>query len=171
MGISFEDIFGNFLKQSDLVTLNQTSLVEDFKDEDLRKQLKVGYEGTTIERRFLATLVNSIFTQKSRVFIMSCRGISNLMKNDPNGNGKGIDSQDYRSNKRRLHAGNYIETLRNPKGRKAGVYKLIHPPLVELLNKLCSEEFFEAQEKSVLDFYDSGESDSSKSNTPRWEDL
>ncbi len=81
------------------------------------------------------------------------------MKDDVNGNGSGIDSKDYKIYKARLHTTNYIETLRAPKGRRAGVYKLINTTIVSLLNQMCGEEFFEAQEKAILDYYDNSDRD------------
>jgi hypothetical protein len=180
----FQSIFAPFVDNTKQLVLKRVSYVKDFKSEKLRYILEQAYSQGDIEHKFLATLVNCVFTQTSKTFIMSSRGFIKLIKNDPNGNGMGIDFNAYKTYKRKLHDLGFIKTLRMPIGQKSGVYQLANAGLLELLNQQCSEEFFKAQEKSVLEFYDSGNSKQMDSNNettnkptpkppppPKWEDL
>lgn len=168
----YQDIFGPFVDKTRYLTLKRTSKIEDFKNDRVRGILERAYSQDDIDNRFLATLMNCIFTQTSKTFIMTSRGFIKIMKDDPNGNGKGIDFKTYSVQKCRLHDLGYLITLRNPIGQKSGVYQLAIPLLLELLHKQCSDEYFEAQEKAVLSYYDKGPEDKGiYKNTPRWEDL
>lgn len=153
MNDGYSKVFVPFIDKTKYLTLRYTTKLSDFKNEEVKNILERAYSHDDVENRFLATLINCIFTQNSKTFIMTSRGFIRLMKNDINSNGKGVDYHTYKVQKRRLHDLNYIKTLRKPIGQKSGVYQLTFPYLLEMLHKQCSEEYFEAQEKDVLDFY------------------
>lgn len=57
----------------------------------------------------------------------------------------------------------HFERIREPLGRKAGVYKLICPDILDVLFKLHSTEFFKMQEDKVIAYYDGEKQSSSMS--------
>ncbi|HLD91727.1 MAG TPA: hypothetical protein VI911_12070 [Patescibacteria group bacterium] len=161
---TYTDIFGDFLDKTNSLLLKYTTKLSEIKDPELMLILKEAYSSDNVDGRLLATLLNSIFTQKSMTFVLSQRGFIKLLKEDTNGRGDKISGSKYIDFKSKLHQSQYIETLREPTNRKGGVYKLIHPNTVEILNKKCSRDFFKAQEDKVLAYYDTGLSYAKKTN-------
>jgi len=101
------------------------------------------------------TLLNALFTQKKQTFMMTREYCIKLMKEDVNHN-LSLGHGGYSKWMAQVSDDSqFFKTLRPPTGSKAGVYQLIQPALVKELHRLAAEDYYKAEEKAILDFYES----------------
>jgi hypothetical protein len=105
------------------------------------------------------TLLNALFTQKKQTFMMTRDYCIKLMKEDVN-HKLSLGNDGYSKWMAQISDNNnqFFKTLRPPTGSKAGVYQLILPSLVKELHRLAAEDYYKAEEKAILEFYESNES-------------
>lgn len=108
----------------------------------------------------MTTVVNAVFTQRRQTFLLSRNSLMDLLKNDVN-HDLGMSPNEYRKFIFYMIESKYFEVLRKGTNRKASVYKLVQPKLVEALHKLAAKDYFETQEDLVLSYYDDSSTDKS----------
>ena len=143
-------------KQSFVYVLRSTTKASDFEDKELVEFFEGSYDNDSNEYYLMfISMINSVFTHMAKTFVMS-RGtfFENCQKD--------VNIKD----KVKIHSGNYstflcfcfqhgyIKRLREPTGRKGGVYQIIDPDIVKKMNELQGQMFFQEQESFVLNAYD-----------------
>lgn len=151
--------FKKDFKQTFVYILKSSTKIGDFKDNDLNIFFKEAYED--IDNDFylmFISLINSVFTHMSKTFIMSRTTMYYVCYHDTN-----------LPKKIKIHSGNYstflsfcfekgyIARLREPTGRKGGVYQIIDVDIVKKLNEIQGKMFFQEQEDYVIKAYDSND--------------
>lgn len=135
----------------------------NIKDDDTgRPAFEVMYETPDTTFKRITSILNAIFTQRIQTFMISRTSIIKLIKEDPN-HDLSLSPNEYNHLLKVISQQSYFEVLRPHTQKKAGVYKLIEPELTKELHRLAAKEYFEAQEKHVLDFY---ENNGKKSKEP-----
>ena len=152
--MNYDKLFSDFEVEGFSVFLKHTQPLVKHQPE-AAKALEYLYNSKmeSIKER-MATILNAIFTQNLRTFMISRRTLVDLFKNDEQSKFKNLSSNDYALLLAKITNSNMFQVLRKPTAKKAGVYKLIAPDLVEILFKRVAEEVFEVQEKYVLSYYD-----------------
>jgi len=136
------------------IKLSGTKLIKEFNTPDVISMLTHLYNHAEPDLRKMGTLINSAFCHQRQTFLITKRNFSKLIKEDINSEYKSIDSITYKSVMRRLFKGGILIRLREPKKGRAQIVKLVKGEIVSLLYKYQSEEFFAAQERIALDYYD-----------------
>ena len=149
----FDNIFNSFKdNQNYNCFLSEVGNLAEL-DKDLSKYIRSLYNSSSNELR-LATILNSIFHQNLQTFMFSRDTLIELYKIDTMNSYRSLSNAHYKFLLERITNCKEFEVLRQPTSNKAGVYKLVEPKLVNLLHKNFSKNFFEAQEKFALDYYD-----------------
>lgn len=147
-------------KQTFVYVLKATTKIGDFKHDDINDFFRESYKDIHNEyHQMFLSLINSVFTHMSKTFIMSRSSAYHMCYHDSNV-----------PNKIKLHANNYstflsfcfekgyIKRLREPTGRRGGVYQIVDAMIVKKLNEIQGKMFFKEQEEYVINAYDSNES-------------
>ena len=153
MNFDYNAIFDK-VDEVKLYKLVETTNLEDFKDEKLRELLIAAYKSKDATHRQIASLINATFTQHLKTFLLSKRIAAELFANDENTKLTTIDTKRYKTLLMKLLEGNLLKRLREPSGSQAGVYQWIDPNITANLTEQMAKEFWTAQEKAILDFYD-----------------
>lgn len=143
---------------NDCLLKHTTSDINDFQIKEVTESLDYAYNSKDPNQTKIATLMNAIFTHHAQTFMLTRRSFGELIKNDENSSYKSINGMEYKLILRLMLSNKHFDCLRKPAGRKAGVYKAIHPDLVSALHKLHSKEWFDLQEQKVCGYYDDKES-------------
>ena len=151
--IDFSKIFEDFEKEGN-VKLNKTGDISDFDMPEIQAILTYLYDHPDSQMKKFGTLLNSIFYHQRQIFLLSRRIFGNLIVDDRNINISSINSETWAEFLRKCVQGGYLERLREPTKNKAGIYKLIREEFVDILHKYHNREYFDAQEKAALKFYD-----------------
>lgn len=150
--------FKGYFKQNFVYILRHCTKVGSFKKDDLNEFFEEGYKETDEFSLMFTSLINSVFTHMSKTFIMSRATLYYSCYHDPN-----------LKEKLKIHSGNYstflsfcfengiLKRLREPTGRKGGVYQISDPDIVKKMYEIQSQIFFEEQEEYVTRAYDSNE--------------
>lgn len=142
--------------EPDELFLKKTTKLDEFKNEEIKQHLeplyKAGFNETMKHR--LGTIMNSIFTQENQTFLMSRDSTALLFEGDLDSKYKSCSNSDYKHLLKTITNISLFETLRIPVGRKAGVYKLVAPELVDTLYRLVGRKALEEQERKALEYYD-----------------
>jgi hypothetical protein len=126
----------------------------NIKDDDTgRPAFEVMYETPDTTFKRITSILNAIFTQRMQTFMLSRTSVIKLIKEDPN-HDLSLSPNEYNHLLKVISQRSYFEVLRPHTKKKAGVYKLIEPELTKELHRLAASEYFEAQEKNVLAFYE-----------------
>lgn len=158
----------NFYKEYN-ITLNDcllkelTSDVNDFELSEVGTFLRYGYSSNDPNESKIVTLINAIFTHHSQTFMLTKKSYVDLIEKDTNSKYKSLNSLEYKNLIRIMLTSGHFERIREPIGRKAGVYKLVCPDILDVLHKLHSAEFFKMQEEKVTAYYDGAKVESSLS--------
>jgi hypothetical protein len=151
--------FKKGFKQTFVYILRCTTKVDDFKDDDLNIFFKEAYED--IDNDFylmFMSMINSVFTHMSKTFIMSRKTLYYICLNDLNlPRDIKVHSGNYSTFLSFCFEKGYITRLREPTGRKGGVYQIVDVDIVKKLNEIQGKMFFQEQEDYVLKAYDSNE--------------
>jgi hypothetical protein len=153
MKFDYNAIFDK-IDQVKLYKLVETTNLEDIKDENLRELLITAYNSKDAAHRQMASLINATFTQHLKTFLLSKRIAAELFANDENTKLTTIDTKRYKTLLMKLLEGKSLKRLREPSGSQAGVYQWTDPNITSNLTEQMAKEFWTAQEKAVLDFYD-----------------
>lgn len=86
--------------------------------------------------------------------MFSKRTLEDLFEKDEASKYKALGTNDYKELLAILTNSQLFTVLRQPTRNKAGVYKLIEPSLVKILVISVGQQFLEAQESKILEFYD-----------------
>lgn len=158
--------FKKEFKQAFVYVLKATTKVGDFKYEDVNKFFREAYEGNETDLYYMwLSMINSAFTHMSKTFIISRATMYYLCYHDPNVKSKiKVHANNYSTFLSLCFEKGYIKRLREPTGRRGGVYQIIHPKVVQKMNEIQGMMFFEDQEKYVLNVYDSSIEDGDNLN-------
>lgn len=151
------------------VKLSNVSNLEDF-DTEMQLALKAFYNSRDINKRYMGSILNAIYTQESGVFINSVRTMKDLILLDPNHLIKTFHFRNYNDVMHMLQSNNIIRKLRAPRGRRAGLYKLIADVLLQPLIMKIGEELLETKELLDIEWYDSHNVNVTKTNKEQKED-
>lgn len=158
--MNLSDIFENYnITIQDCFLKQTTKNIESFEIDEVVDALKKGYSNKDPNCVKMATLFNSIFTHHAQTFMLTRRSLCDIIKNDENSTYCNINSTEYKLMLSLMIKSEHFQCLRLPKGRRAGVYKVVQPDLVKNLHKLHNIEWFQLQEKKVCEYYDSKDSD------------
>ena len=150
-------------KTMSLADLDQVLNIKD--DASGRPIFDMLYENSNATIARTASLINAIFTQKLQTFMLSRNYCITLIKNDIN-HEYSLSNGEYSRLLHYITNSGMFQVLRKPSNKKAGVYKLIQPDFVAELHRLAAKEYFESQEKHVLEFYEKEIESSKKVNLP-----
>lgn len=149
-------------------TINECFLkytTEEYNNFNLPKLIKIldiCYKSQDPNQHRMGTLLNSIFTQRTKTFIITRRMFGDLLKLDENSKYKNINNADYKLLIKTMLDIEHFEYLRKPKLRKGGVLELNCLLFIEILYELHddmlknfqSKKWFEKQKKKTLELYD-----------------
>ena len=141
--------------------LTHTTELPLLSEPDLKGFLQELYSENHPTARLIATLINGIMTHQMQTFMFSKRIMDGLLCNDPNVDTESCKSINYRDFMHKCLGDRFLVILRNHSGKKAGIYKLEDPLLLDILYKLHGKEYFKAQEEAVLHLYDNYDGNSS----------
>lgn len=126
-----------------------TPNIREFKIPKLRQILNQLYKSDDFRWRWLATTINSIFTDKKGTFTFSRPILEQILVNDPKMKRKTVNSGEmtffYDHRLSRL-----FERLREWSGSSPGVWTLTDPLLLALLQESVGKEFLEIQRQKVI---------------------
>ncbi len=152
-----ESIKGHIKERPDQVKLTETTFLADFEPSEIKDTLSALYKEKSLFLRLLATVLNSIFTQRRAVFLFSRPILQELLKRDENVmkrktlNGTEFKELMINLDKkffRRLACGKKDE-------QQASVHKLVHAELLSLLQSLVSDDTIKSQEEQCLQVFNS----------------
>lgn len=136
------------------ITLRFTSKLSEMPD-FLTKELTYLYENECFEFNILASILNSIFTQKNPVFILGYRSVNNLIKNDVNIKKNAISGSRWKLFKKIfIYEENFIETIRAQKDKVPGLYTLKNGYFLKLLQKYLGKDDFAKKKEVYISWYD-----------------
>lgn len=152
LSMELEDFFKTFDLQ--LYFLHTTLKIKEHPKE-VQKILKFLYGSVdqNLKNR-MGTIMNAIFTQNLQTFLLSKRTLYKLFLADSESKYKSLSSREYSLLLARLTNSGLFETLRYPTINQAGVYKLINPEMVAIIESNIGRKLLALQEKNVVDFYD-----------------
>jgi len=140
-------------KEADTVSikLNTFTPLDQAPNDEAWTLIRDAYCDPDLSYRFLATVLNGIFTGGKKTFILSARALTDYLGSDPNQNRKSLKAEEY---KRFLavicHAKTGLFCERAPSSRPqdkgnrhAGAYELIQPQLLSCLETTFSREELE----------------------------
>ena len=140
------------------VILSDTVPVNEITNKSIRDMLEHMYQSKAPAFNRMGSILNSVLTQKQCTFLLSARIASKLFTEDVNSKYNSVNSQTYRAIiAKMITATSMFEKLRSPNGPRAAVFKLAHKDLMEYMYMTKGKEYYDTQEKVVLDIYDSGE--------------
>lgn len=147
-------------KQTFVYVLKVTTRVGDFKYEDINEFFSESYKDIHNEyHQMFISLINSVFTHMSKTFIMSRSSAYYMCYHDPNPVKKiKVHANNYSTFLSFCFEKGYLKRLREPTGRRGGVYQVSDSMIVKKLNEIQGKMFFEQQEEYVINAYDSNES-------------
>ncbi|MDD5650837.1 MAG: hypothetical protein PHF86_10560 [Candidatus Nanoarchaeia archaeon] len=136
--------------------------VESFTNSEIIDFLNFFYKQEDSVVNLMGTFFNSIFTHKKQSFIFSKRIMNRLAQIDFNLKFKTFSYETYKDMMKRLFTHDYLVRIREPQGKRAGVYKILDPDIVRILYEIAKDEYqgvtpqeyFESQEMAAVDFYD-----------------
>jgi len=148
--------FSSLIKQraDRLAKLTKTSsTLEDF-DETIRAQLKQMYGSKENTMLMLATLINSVVSERKLTFLISRRTFYSLLDGDEHHELSSPRDETWGDFCELLVQWKFIEVLRPYTSTKASVWKVVHPQLCSSVEKLITADLLKAQEQAVLELYD-----------------
>lgn len=143
----------NNLINDDTVKLSSLSDLSKTSD-DIKNMLEGFYECDNPVVQKIGTILNAIFTQKTNVFMLSIRILSDLVEKDPNLKAKSCHSSQYRKIIYRLLKSGLLKKIREPNGNNAGLYELIHEGFLSILIKEIGQDVLDAKKKAHIEWYD-----------------
>ena len=147
-----------------------TSELSDGNLGDIKDMLESFYAEKILNLKCFASVLNSIFTQKNRTFLLSKAILESLIKSDPNFKGGKLSSAQYRSFRENVMLSNVFKICRKPTGPLAGVYSLSDPSVLKYLYKLKDKNFFDNQESFVVNCYDKKDKYEDKNIKPKMDE-
>lgn len=118
------------------------------------------YDLKNIKASFFATFLNSIYTHRCSVFVTTYRLFSKLVKADDTYTTKSCNGLNYKAMLAWAYDCGYIKAIRNPvsdidfKKRKAGLYELVDPDLLDPLIKIVGKEEHEKEKQMRIKWFD-----------------
>jgi len=173
--LGVEDLISSNIVGNGILT--NTTLLKDISNSNLRLFLEGGYNNPQLHVKLLTSMINSVFTQKTPVFLMSYRSSKKLFKNDVNLIDIKLWPDMYKYYKLSLHQSGILVTLRNPVGKKSGVYKINNPVITSILEECLGIDYLKTQEEGILEFYDTSDlepedlTQKSKDSRAKWNKI
>lgn len=149
----YESFVKESLTNKNSVKLSEVSLVSEL-DKEMQLALNALYNNADPQKKRIGSILNSIFTQESHVFMNSVRILDDLVNKDPNTTLKSCHSSKYNEIMHLLQKNGIILKIREPKGRRAGLYKLIADIYLNILIMVMGKEMLDAKEKANIEWYD-----------------
>lgn len=138
----------------DCLLKETTEELSIFKVNELQGMLEDMYSHKKANIKMMASVINAIFTHHAQTFLLTKKSLIALIKQDSLQKKTNISGQEYKLFYHVLTTNGHFETLREATSNKSGVYKLVEAEMVESLHKLHSTDWFNNQEKKVVDYYD-----------------
>lgn len=162
--MDMEKIFGSLRAEKNDCFLKSLKTLSEYKKEAEKSNSPEAYEALNFlysnkDEKILhrlATIINACLTQNTQTFCLSYRSLQILFTKDTDSQYKNLSSYDYRLLLVNITNCDLFEKLREPTGKRAGVYRLVEPELVAILQKQVGKKYLELKEKKVLEFYESG---------------
>jgi len=139
--------------------------LDSFAISEIGDNLKVLYKEKDANKRMMTSILNSIFTHRMQTFMMTKRSLAQLLKNDPNQHYNGVSGTSWGSVRNAMQDLGQFQELRKPTNGKAGVYKLIYQPAIDVLYQLHdlhvesnkSANWFPHMENKLIEYWDANE--------------
>ena len=141
----------------EVIYLYQTVNINKIKSKEVRDFLKDLYSEEGIFVRVFASVMNAMISQKMITFILSKRLLDNLIQKDSNLERKALQSAQYKYFIHQLLKNKILIKLREPSGKKGGVYQLNNEEYLEFVD--ISYDKIKKQEDRILRRYDEYEKD------------
>lgn len=151
----YEKFVKENLEKTNSVKLVNTKHLDDLPDIVI-KPILAFYTSTSSSIQKSGSIINSIYTQQTNVFLLSLRIVSELVKNDPNIKYTSCNSTNYKEIMHKLFSSKVITALRKPSGKFAGLYELTSEIFLEPLRQQIGDDMLEATKKEHIEWYDSG---------------
>ena len=129
--------------------LSQTYEVDQFDNEDIRDTLNSFYSKGVKLSDISGTFINSILATNNMLFMISKTIFNKLVRDDKNHKWKGINTEEYKLFIAKLFKCDIIECIRQPQGKKAGLYKVKDQELIDMLKTKQTNEYFNKQEEII----------------------
>lgn len=137
----------NTVKLSSLRELDQCS-------EEVQKALNSFYLSDNPNIQKIGSMLNAIYTQQTKTFMVSIRILRELIKEDPNIVFKDCHSSQYKNIMAKVLGSDMFTKLREPRGNAAGLYELTSKIFLEILEIEVGKDVLEAKKEAHVDWYD-----------------
>lgn len=135
--------------KNDYLLKEITSDLEDFDCKGLYEMLDYSYKSKDPNIIRSATFLNSAFTHRSLVFLMTKRSFGNLVDTDELNPNKDCNGTSFKTMISVFIKRGFIKQLRKGKTGKAGLYEIIHPDLIDYMKEIYLRDVTEAYENAM----------------------
>lgn len=143
----------NFTKE-EMTKLNRVQPLESF-NEEIREILKACYDHPDSRIKRLGSILNAIYTQYNTVFMLSVRILRELTPLDIANHGlKSCEGADYNWIIHQCLSLGIFERIRDQVGKKASLFRLVHPRYLDPLYRFVGKEICEAKADKNIEFWD-----------------
>ncbi len=152
-----DSINKHFKERPEQAKLTETSAIKDLEPSDIRDVIETLYADKMLNKRLLATLLNSIFTQHRAVFLFSRRIFEDILRGDSNSKRKTINSEEFANFMINIK-NSFVEQLtlsEDKEEHKANVYELFHKELLAHLREHVTTKIIKAQRDQCLGIFNS----------------
>lgn len=136
-----------------MIKLCQTSKVDEINSVEMQKILINLYSSKQAPTKIIASMLNAMFTQEATVFITSKISCGYLAKRDPNIDFVSFRSPVYKKAMATLIENEVIKMLEPPRNRKAGLYQVIDPMLLAIIDEVVGKKFRNKKEEKVKEWF------------------
>lgn len=140
-----------------------TSDLDSFRIKEIGDNLKILYKHPDPNIKRMSTIMNAIYTHRMQAFMITKRSLVELLKNDPNQHYNSASGSDWGAVRDAMKKLGHFEEIREPKNGKAGVYKLVYQPAIDVLYELHdlhvdsnkAANWFPHMESKLLEYWES----------------
>lgn len=149
----------------DFLLKHITTDLDSFAIQEIGDNLKVLYRDLDPNTARMTSIMNAIFTHRMQTFMITKRSLVNIIKNDPNQRYNSASGSNWGAIRDAMKDLGHFQELREPKNGKAGIYKLVYQPAVDILYELHdlhvdsnkSTNWFPHMEQKLIEYWDANE--------------
>lgn len=134
--------------------LDYTHPLDEFEDKEMKNTLKLFYNHKNSHVKKIGSILNALFYQPRKIFIITKKLLNSLVKYDVNIKANSVDSEAYGKALYHMFNNNIIKRIREPAQNKAGLYKIIDRDILTIMEKNAGKAFLDAQEEKGVEYYD-----------------
>lgn len=137
--------------KNDYLLKEITSDLEEFECKPLLDMMNFSYNSKDPNIIRTVTLLNSAFTHRSLVFLMTKRSFGFLVDIDVLNPNKDCNGTSFKTMVSTMIKRGFIKQLRKGRTGKAGLYEIVHPDLITYMKEIYIRDVTEAYE-AAMDF-------------------